>query len=121
MAQEEENILNWSNLFKVVSLVSALVVGFWHVENVIRNVVTETIDQRLEAWINKTNDLSKKVEALSIICNKNVVYVNSNNYEMKYHEEVIRSTYRVLNNKFPLDFIKPDELRFEDYREEKNN
>lgn len=121
MAQGGNTIITWNNLFKVGSFLIAIIIGLWHVENVIRDVVTETIDQRLEAWIDKTNNLSKDVESLQIICNKNTAYISSNVYQTKYHEEIIRNAYRILNKKFPVDFIKPDELRFDDYREEKNN
>jgi len=121
MAQGGDRIVTWSNLIKAGSLLVAIVVGFWHLENEIKDIVTKTIDQRLESWIEKTNGLSKDVISLQLLCNKNLSYIKSNNYEMKYHEEVVRTLYRNLNNKFPIDFIKPDELRFDDYREEKNN
>lgn len=96
MTQKGENILNWSNLCKAIYLVVALIVGFWHVENYLKDVIKETIDKHLES------------------------YIISTNFRIKYHEEVIRTIQRGLNTKFPMEFVKPDELRFEDYKEEKN-
>lgn len=122
-----QKLLVWQNLVKFLVLVgtvfSAIFWGTLRVESwldkKIEASINSAIDTRLNTSLRILDELCADVTLIKLAENRTQAYISNNNYRLNYHERVMRDIVGYIHNRPPHDFIKPEELGFEDFKENK--
>lgn len=123
MSGERTTIMTYENFFKFITLIGVLFSGFFFMESrlkvMMQDTINETIDSRIGLMVREINNNTANIVLLQIAAKKSENYIVSNEYRLNYHENFMASVTARLYVKFPHDFIKPEELKFEYFKEDK--
>lgn len=122
-----QKLITYQNLVKFLVLVgtvfSAIFWGTLRVESwldkKIEKSITAAIDGRLNSSLKMLEEYGADVMLLKLAETRTQTYVRNTGYRLNYHERVMRDIAAYLNRRPPHDFIKPEELGFEDFKETK--
>jgi len=120
-----QKLLSYQNFVKLVVLIgtvfSAIFWGTLRVEDWldkrIEKSINAAIDGRLNSNLKLLADNGADITLLKLAESRTQVYISNNSYRLNYHERVMRDIVGYLHNRPPHDFIKPEELGFEDFKE----
>lgn len=127
-SERKSEIFNVVNYIKFAILLGTTFSGvYWGIMEFedrltvkIRQSVNDAIDLRLNSSLNMLEEHGTDITLLKMAANKTEAYISDNGYRLNYHERFMRDIAGYLHNKPPHDFIRPEDIRFEDFKENKN-
>lgn len=120
-------LLAWQNVVKALFLMGTVFSGvFWGVvelvdrlDKKIQQSVTAAIDARLNNSLQILEGHSTDISLIKLTENHTQAYISNNTYRLNYHERIMKDIAGYLHDQPPHDFIKPEDLGFEDFKEPK--
>lgn len=86
----------------------------------IKQSVNDAIDVRLNSSLKILDEHGSDITLLKLAAKHTEDYISDNGYRLNFHENFMRDVAGYLHKMPPHDFIKPEEIRFEDFKEKRN-
>lgn len=124
-----KKLMVWHNVAKLVVLVITIFSAVFSAAYWCFTKIEQVIDKKIEASINKAFDdrlnttfkfpdnISADLASIKQTQSQQQTYLVNNNHRLNYHERVMKDVVGYLHSLPPHDFIKPEELGFEDFKE----